>query len=86
MLMNPDVLVLDEPFNSLDPTSQIQLKRLLQKTNKDNGTTMLLSSHDLNHVSEICTRIVILQDGKIVKDIKTTKETLSELEAYFKPQ
>ena len=84
--MNPDVLVLDEPFNSLDPTSQIQLKRLLQKTNKDNGTTMLLSSHDLNHVSEICTRIVILQDGKIVKDIKTTKETLSELEAYFKPQ
>jgi ABC-2 type transport system ATP-binding protein len=86
LLMGPKVLVLDEPFNSLDPTSQIQLKRLLLKTNKENDTTMLLSSHDLNHVSEICTRIAILEDGKIIKDIKTTKDTLSELEAYFKPK
>jgi ABC-2 type transport system ATP-binding protein len=44
---------------------------------------MLISSHDLNHVTEVCKRIVILEKGKVVKDIKTSDDTLKELEAYF---
>jgi len=45
--------------------------------------TMLISSHDLNHVTEVCKRIVILEKGKIVKDLQTGEDTLTELEAYF---
>jgi ABC-2 type transport system ATP-binding protein len=44
----------------------------------------LISSHDLNHVTEICERIVILEKGLVIKDMRTTENALSELEAYFK--
>jgi len=44
---------------------------------------VLISSHDLGHVTEVCERIVVLEKGEIVKDLKTSEETLKELEAYF---
>jgi ABC-2 type transport system ATP-binding protein len=45
--------------------------------------TMLISSHDLNHVTEVCQRIVVLEKGNIVKDMQTNTDTLKELESYF---
>ncbi|MFK7807207.1 MAG: ABC transporter ATP-binding protein [Saprospiraceae bacterium] len=81
LLGDPEVLVLDEPFANLDPTSQIRLKNLISELNKDK--TILISSHDLNHVTEVCNRIVVLEKGDLVKDIETTEETLRELEQYF---
>jgi len=83
LLCDPQILILDEPFTALDPTSQIRLKRILNdlKINKD--ITMLISSHDLNHVTEVCGRIVVLEKGLVVKDIHTTQDTLKELESYF---
>jgi len=83
LMGNPELIVLDEPFAHLDPSSQIILKRLLKKINAEQGTTMLISSHDLTHVTEICNRIVLLEEGLILKDIKTATDTLSELETYF---
>lgn len=83
LMAEPAVLVLDEPFNSLDPSSQIRLKNILHKLKKDKKVTMLISSHDLNHVTEVCDRIAILEKGFIVKDIKTSEGTLKELESYF---
>lgn len=83
LIGNPELLVLDEPFANLDPSSQIKLKQLLHDLKKKNKVTMLISSHDLNHVTEVCERIVLLEKGKIIKDIKTTSETLKELEEYF---
>jgi len=83
LLPQPEVLVLDEPFNSLDPTTQIRLKNMLKKLNREKEVTMLISSHDLNHVTEVCERIVVLHEGKIAHDIITGKDTLKELESYF---
>jgi ABC-2 type transport system ATP-binding protein len=80
---NPQVVILDEPFENLDPTSQIRLKRLLQQERETRAITYLISSHDLNHVTEICGRIVILEKGKVVKDMEGG-DLLAQLEEYFK--
>ncbi|MGV6845250.1 MAG: ABC transporter ATP-binding protein [Lutibacter sp.] len=83
LIGNPDVIVLDEPFANLDPTTQIRLKKLLKEIAKIENRTILISSHDLGHVTEVCDRIVVLDKGEMVKDIITSKETLKELESYF---
>jgi len=80
---NPEVIVLDEPFANLDPTTQIRLKGIVRKLTSDKETTILISSHDLIHVTEVCERIVVLDKGNIVRDIKTSTETLKELEQFF---
>jgi ABC-2 type transport system ATP-binding protein len=82
-ISNPELLVLDEPFANLDPTSQIRLKNLLKQLHARHNMTLLISSHDLNHVIEVCERIVILEKGQIVQDMETTENTLQALEAYF---
>lgn len=83
LLSEPKILILDEPFTALDPSSQIRLKRLLNELQETQNMTMLISSHDLNHVTEVCKRTVVLEKGKIVKDIATSADTLKELESYF---
>jgi ABC-2 type transport system ATP-binding protein len=82
LLTNPEIIILDEPFPHLDPSSVIRLKKLLKESNST-GVTILISSHDLNHVTEICRRIVLLEKGLIIKDIETNQSTLKELEEYF---
>lgn len=83
MMGKPQVIVLDEPFANLDPTTQIRLKKILKTITDDRDITVLVSSHDLSHVTEVCERIVVLDKGIIVKDLETSKETLQELESYF---
>nr|WP_299171107.1 ABC transporter ATP-binding protein [uncultured Allomuricauda sp.] len=80
---NPEVVVLDEPFANLDPTTQIRLKAIIKELAAKEGVTVLISSHDLLHVTEVCERIVVLNKGEIVKDIQTSAETLKELETFF---
>lgn len=80
---NPEVIVLDEPFANLDPTTQIRLKEIIKNLAQNNDVTVLVSSHDLIHVTEVCERIVVLNKGEIVKDIQTSTETLKELESFF---
>ncbi|MDO6598947.1 ABC transporter ATP-binding protein [Tenacibaculum sp. 1_MG-2023] len=83
MMGNPKVVILDEPFANLDPTTQIRLKTMIKKLTEDKEITVLVSSHDLTHVTEVCERIVVLDKGNVVKDIATSQETLTELESYF---
>ncbi|MDX1829646.1 MAG: ABC transporter ATP-binding protein [Lutibacter sp.] len=83
LIGNPEVIILDEPFANLDPTTQIRLKKLLKNLTQNSNSTVLISSHDLGHVTEVCDRIVVLDKGDVVKDIETSTETLKELEAYF---
>jgi ABC-2 type transport system ATP-binding protein len=83
MMGNPEVVILDEPFANLDPTTQIRLKKILKTLTEDRDITVLVSSHDLSHVTEVCERIVVLDKGNVVKDIQTSDETLKELESYF---
>ncbi len=83
VLQNPRLLMLDEPFANIDPTTQFRLKSILKDLNKNKGVTTLISSHDLNHITDVCDRILLMEKGKIIKDIATNSGTLSELEAYF---
>src|SRR5690606_6069681 len=77
MMGNPQIIILDEPFENLDPSSQVRLKKLIDAEKKANKTTFLISSHDLTHVTEICDRIVLLEKGKILKDMKDSKEKMT---------
>jgi ABC-2 type transport system ATP-binding protein len=83
LMQNPELLVLDEPFANLDPTTQIRLKTLLKQLSVTHRVTTLISSHDLNHVTEVCNRIILLEKGIVIKDIHTDENTLAALEAYF---
>ncbi len=83
LIGNPQVVILDEPFANLDPTTQIRLKKMLKELTENKEVTVLVSSHDLSHLTEVCERIVVLEKGTVVKDIETSKETLKELESHF---
>lgn len=83
LIQNPQLLMLDEPFANIDPSTQIRLKTIIKNLNKEKQITCLISSHDLNHVTELCDRILLMEKGKIIKDIATNSNTLQELEDYF---
>lgn len=83
LMQKPELLVLDEPFANLDPTTQIRLKAYLKMLNMAGNMTTLISSHDLNHVTDVCSRIILFEKGKVIKDLQTNENTLAELEAYF---
>lgn len=86
LIGKPSLVVLDEPFANLDPTTQFRLKDLLKKIASQGDTTLLVSSHDLNHVTEVCKRIVVLSKGKVIQDLETNPSTLAALETYFAQQ
>jgi ABC-2 type transport system ATP-binding protein len=83
LIGNPEVIILDEPFANLDPTTQIRLKGIIKDLAEKQGVTVLISSHDLMHVTDVCERIVVLEKGEVVKDLVTSEATLKELEAHF---
>ena len=83
LMAKPEVIILDEPFNGLDPTTQIRLVKMLNELKENEGTTVLVSSHDLNHIAEVCSRVTILEKGAIIKDISASHNTMAELESYF---
>lgn len=83
LIGNPQLIVLDEPFANLDPSSQFRLKKLIRDLIQDREVTMLISSHDLSHTVEISDRIIALDKGRIIKDIQTSEETLEELNTLF---
>jgi len=83
LIGNPEVIILDEPFANLDPTTQIRLKQILKDLGEKQGVTVLMSSHDLMHVTDVCERIVVLEKGIVIKDLETNPATLKELEAHF---
>lgn len=84
MLHYPQVLILDEPFNFLDPTSQSLIKHLLKKYNEEHQATVIISSHNLNHTVDICPKIALLEKGIIIKDLVNENNSAEkELEEYF---
>ncbi len=83
LIQNPQILMLDEPFANIDPSTQIRLKNMVKDLSREKHITTIISSHDLNHVTEVCERILLMEKGKIIKDIATNSNTLQELELYF---
>ena len=83
LIGSPEIIILDEPFANLDPSTQFKLKKLIKDWAANEQVTFLISSHDLAHTTEVCNRIVLLNKGELAKDIKTNPETLKELEDFF---
>lgn len=84
MLHYPQLLILDEPFNFLDPSSQSIIKHLLKKYNEEHQATVIISSHNLNHTVDVCPRIALLEHGGIIRDIINEDNSAEkELEDYF---
>lgn len=83
LIQNPELLLLDEPFANIDPSTQIRLKNVVKDLSGKKRITTIISSHDLNHVTDVCERILLMEKGKIIKDIATNSNTLKELEEYF---
>jgi ABC-2 type transport system ATP-binding protein len=84
LLQDTEILILDEPFANLDPSTQMRLIKMLKELQEQRRMTIFVSSHDLSHVTDVCSRILLMEKGKIIKDQTTTEETLKELEQYFK--
>ncbi|MDR2810313.1 MAG: ABC transporter ATP-binding protein [Tannerellaceae bacterium] len=84
MIIHPEILILDEPFNFLDPTSQFELKRLLKELNTIHKTTILVSSHNIDHIIDLSSRIILMEKGQMLKDRKNDNEEVkNELHRYF---
>ena len=86
LIGTPAIIILDEPFANLDPSTQIKLKNLIRDWSQNLDSTFLISSHDLAHTTEVCERIVVINKGELVRDIQTSPETLRDLEQYFADQ
>ena len=84
LIRDPELLILDEPFANLDPTTQIRLIEMLSELSEKGNMTIIISSHDLNHITKVCSRILLMEKGKIIRDETTSDQTLRELEMYFK--
>ena len=84
LFRRPDIVILDEPFNFLDPSSQLTLKHVLTDYSRETGATLLISSHNLQHTVDISTRIALLEHGVIIRDLPNEEASAAtELEAYF---
>lgn len=84
LIMCPQLVILDEPFNFLDPSSQNILKHVLTDYNRETGATILISSHNLAHTIDISTRIALLEKGQIIRDLPNGEGSArTELETYF---
>ena len=84
LFRHPKTVILDEPFNFLDPTSQLVLKHLLKDYAEETGSTILISSHNLQHTIDISTRIALLEHGHIIRDLPNSERSANdELQAYF---
>jgi ABC-2 type transport system ATP-binding protein len=81
LIGNPELVLWDEPFNSLDPSTQMRVRNLIADNARK--TTFLISSHDLHHIAEICSRILILEKGNILKDVQRSETTRDELFEFF---
>lgn len=84
LLVEPQILILDEPFAHLDPSSRMELNRLLRTFQKEQEATILLSSHNLDHIHQLCERILLLEKGRVLKDLLGEEQTtIKEINDYF---
>ena len=84
LLANPELLILDEPFANLDPTTQLRLVDMIRQLAQDNRMCIIVSSHDINHIAEVSTRILLMEKGSIIKDFAGGDSAYEELVSYFK--
>jgi len=71
IIHKPKILILDEPTNGLDPFGVIEVRELLKELANNLGTTVLISSHKLEEISKISTRIVIIHEGRLIREVES---------------
>jgi ABC-2 type transport system ATP-binding protein len=71
LIHNPPVLFLDEPTIGLDVLAKESIRNFLAEINREEGTTIILTTHDMNDIEQLCKRIIILEEGKIIFDDET---------------
>jgi len=81
LIGNPEVIIWDEPFSNLDPKTQLRIRELTAHRREE--CLFLISSHDLSHIMEVCTRVIILDKGLLLKDVKCVDTSLDELYKIF---
>lgn len=68
LLHNPQILFLDEPTIGLDIINKEKIRKLIKRVNEDHGTTIILTTHDMDDVEDLCTKIVIVDKGRLIFD------------------
>lgn len=84
LLTKPELLILDEPFANLDPSSQLRLVAMIKEMAIKDQLCIIVSSHDISQVSEVSSRILLMEKGKIIKDIKGGEAAYEQMIDYFK--
>jgi ABC-2 type transport system ATP-binding protein len=84
LLNEPELLILDEPFANLDPSTQLRLVDMIKTMAEHKKMCIIVSSHDINQVSEVSSRILLMEKGKIIKDIAGGDSAYEALVDYFK--
>ncbi|MHB8106540.1 MAG: ABC transporter ATP-binding protein [Candidatus Cryosericum sp.] len=69
LLHNPDILILDEPANGLDPAGIVEIRELLRDLSSNHGVTVFISSHILGEISRLATRIGIIHEGRLIQEV-----------------
>jgi len=67
-LHQPELLFLDEPTIGLDAVSKLKVRRFIRKRNKETGITVLLTTHDMDDVEAVCSRVLLIGDGRVLMD------------------
>ena len=84
LLTKPELLILDEPFANLDPSSQLRLVTMIKEMAIKDQLCIIVSSHDISQVSEVSSRILLMEKGKIIKDIEGGQAAYEQMIDYFK--
>ena len=84
LITKPELLILDEPFANLDPTTQLRLVMMIKEMAVNDKMCIIISSHDINHLSEVSSRIILMEKGIIIKDIAGGETAYNEMVNYFK--
>lgn len=82
---DPKYLIMDEPFAHIDPTSQVRLRKLI-RTQKEEGRSVIVSSHNLQNITESCDRVVLIEEGRVKYDVQVNEDSMKELADYFKEE
>ncbi len=84
LMVDTPIVILDEPFNFLDPTSQLLIRDILATHSRQTGATVWVSSHNLNHIADLCDRVVVLKDGEVFEDMDNAQHNVEgKLNHYF---
>jgi len=83
LMHTPEVVIFDEPYNMIDPSSKLKLNAILKTINRKFNTTIFISSNILEPVMDVSNRIILLEKGQVIMDRYVDGDYINELRSYF---